>query len=181
MTTTTFAAAPPSLADLTTERLEAQIVAMAGRRAADDCAWLLLIAEFDRREGWTSWECRSTAYWLSWHCGLSVVAAREHVRVGRALEQLGRVRAEFAAGRLTYSKVRAITRVATPANEQSLVDLALAATAAQLERICAAYRAVQPPHPVTTTTTTVTARSTRRPRPRPTSSISTSTSGTTTA
>jgi Domain of unknown function (DUF222) len=146
VTETTFATAEPSLVELTTERLEAQIVALAGRRAADDCAWLLLIAEFDRREGWASWECRSTAYWLSWHCGLSVVAAREHVRVGRALEQRLLVRAEFAAGRLTYSKVRAITRVATPANEQALVDLALAATAAQLERICAAYRTIQPPH-----------------------------------
>ncbi len=133
-----------SLADLTTERLEAQICAMAGRRAADECAWLLLIAEFDRREGWAVWECRSTAYWLSWHCGLSLVAGRERVRVGRALEHLPRVRAEFAAGRLTYSKVRAITRVATPANERSLVELGLAATAAQLEQICAAYRSVQP-------------------------------------
>ncbi len=145
MTEATFVTAPPSLEDLTTERLEAQIVAMAGRRAADDCAWLLLIAEFDRREGWASWECRSTACWLSWHCGLSVVAAREHVRVGRALEHLARVRAEFAAGRLTYSKVRAITRVATEATEAWLVDLGLAATAAQLERICSTYRRVQPP------------------------------------
>ncbi len=145
---TTLETAPPSLADLTTERLEAQIVAMAARRAADDCAWLLLIAEFDRREGWASWECRSTAYWLGWHCGLSVVAAREHVRVGRALQHLPRVRSEFAAGRLTYSKVRAITRVATTANEQSLVDLGLAATASQLERICAAHRRVQAVQPL---------------------------------
>ncbi len=145
---TTFETAPPGLDQLTTERLEAQIVAMAGRRAADDCAWLLLIAEFDRREGWATWECRSTAYWLSWHCGLSVVAAREHVRAGRALEHLPLVRAHFAAGRLTYSKVRAITRVATAATEQTLVDLGLAATAAQLERICSAYRRVRPPGPV---------------------------------
>jgi hypothetical protein len=145
--TTTFAAAGTSLVHLTTERLEAQIVAMAGRRAADDGAWLSLIAEFDRREGWAAWECRSTAHWLSWHCGLSLVAGREHVRVGRALEHLPVVRAEFSSGRLSYSKVRAITRVATPANERTLVDLGLAATAAQLEQICAAYRRVQPAPP----------------------------------
>lgn len=133
-----------SLDGLTTERVEAQICALAGRRAADECAWLLLIAEFDRRDGWASWECRSTAYWLSWHCGLSLLAGRERVRVGRALEHLSLVRAEFAAGRLTYSKARAITRVATAATEAWLVDLGLAATAAQLERICSAYRTVRP-------------------------------------
>jgi hypothetical protein len=144
---TSSATAERSLGELTTERLEAQIGALAGRRAADDCAWLLLIAEFDRREGWAVWECRPTAYWLSWHGGLSLPAGRERVRVGRALEHLPLVRAQFAAGQLTYSKVRAITRVATSATEAWLVDLGLAATAAQLERICSAYRRVQPTVP----------------------------------
>ena len=134
-----------ALEQIPTERLEAQICAMAARRAADDCAWLLLIGEFDRREAYLSWECRSTSYWLNWHCGLSLGAGRERVRVARALENLPLVQAEFAAGRLTYSKVRAITRVASSRTERSLVDLGLAATAAQLERICSAYRRVDRP------------------------------------
>jgi len=124
------------------ERLEAQICAMAARRAADDCAWLLLIAEFDRREGYLGWECQSTSFWLSWKCGLSMGVARERVRVARSLEHFALVQAEFATGRLSYSKVRAISRVATVHTEQLLVDLGLAATAAQLERICSAYRRV---------------------------------------
>ena len=126
----------PDLGALPSERLEAQICALAGRQAADDCAWSLLIGEFDRRRGYDAWECRSTSYWLNWHCGLSMGAGRERVRVARALEGLPLVRAEFAAGRLTYSKVRAITRVATEHTEQMLVELGLAGTAAQLERVC---------------------------------------------
>jgi hypothetical protein len=122
------------------ERLEAEICELAGHLAAATCRWLLLVAEFDRREGWTSWGVRSCAHWLSWKCGLGLVAAREHVRVGRALQSLPRVRAEFAAGRLSYSKVRALTSMASPHTEQDLVDMALHATAAHLDRIAAGYR-----------------------------------------
>ena len=118
------------------ERLEAQICALAARQAAEECAWLELVAEFDRRERFDLWECRSTAHWLNWHCGLSMPAARERVRVARALEGLPRLAEVFAAGRVTYSKVRAVTRVATAAIEEMLVELALAGTASQLDRIC---------------------------------------------
>jgi len=131
------------LSGLDADRLEAQICAMAGRRAADECAWLSLIGEFDRREGYAVWECRSTAHWLNWHCGLSMAAARERVRVARALERLPVLRVAFAAGQVTYSKVRAVTRVATAAIETMLVELALAGTASQLDRICSAYRRVR--------------------------------------
>jgi hypothetical protein len=129
-------------ADLDDERLETQICGMAGLLAAQERLWLELIGEFDRRERYAAWECTSTAYWLNWHCGLSKGAARERVRVARALEHLDLVAAEFAAGRLSYSKVRAITRVATAATEVMLVELGLAGTAAQLERVCAGYRRV---------------------------------------
>lgn len=78
----------------------------------------------DHRYGWAGPGITTCAYWLSWRCGLGTVAAREHVRVARALRVLPRVRAEFAAGRLSYSKVRAITRIATPELEERLVDLA---------------------------------------------------------
>ena len=131
------------LSGLDADRLEAQICAMAGRRAADECAWLSLIGEFDRREGYAVWECRSTAHWLNWHCGLSMAAARERVRVARALERLPVLRVALAAGQVTYSKVRAVTRVATAAIETMLVELALAGTASQLDRICSAYRRVR--------------------------------------
>ncbi|MGZ4692686.1 MAG: DUF222 domain-containing protein [Acidimicrobiales bacterium] len=127
------------LTGLSAEGLESRICGFAARLAADECAWLQLVGEFDRRRGFDRWDCRSTSHWLSWHCGLSLRAGRERVRVARALHRFPTVRAEFAAGRLAYSKVRAVTRVATAATEQTLVELALAATAAQTDRICSAY------------------------------------------
>ncbi|MFT3852575.1 MAG: DUF222 domain-containing protein [Ilumatobacteraceae bacterium] len=122
------------------EQLEALIWQGAANLSAAECEWLLAVAEFDRREGWVSWECRSCAAWLSWQVGLDIRAAREKVRVARALEVFPLVRAAMAAGRLSYSKVRAITRIAAAETEQMLVDLALAATTHQVERIVTGYR-----------------------------------------
>jgi hypothetical protein len=127
------------LSELTTQALEAQICGLAARMAADECRWLELVGEFDRRHGYAKWECRSTSHWLSWHCGMSPRAGRERVRVARALQQFPLVKAEFATGQLSYSKVRAVTRVATSATEADLVELAQNATAAQCDRICSAY------------------------------------------
>ena len=124
------------------ERLEAEITQLAGNLAAAECRWLLLIAEFDRRAGHEQWGCRTCAHWLSWHCGLDLRAAQERLRIARSLESLPQITAEFSTGKLSYSKVRAITRVATPQNEAELVMLALHATAVQLERAVRAYRSV---------------------------------------
>jgi hypothetical protein len=123
-----------------TERLEAQVCELAARAAAALCRWLLMVAELDRRRAWADWQMTSCAHWLSWRCGLGLVTARDHVRVAHALTRLPRIRDEFAAGRLSYSKVRAITRIATPALERELVHLALASTAAQTERLVRGYR-----------------------------------------
>ena len=101
--------------------------------------WLGRVAEFDRREGWGRAGAKSCAHWLSWRCGIDARTAREHVRVARSLEGLALVRAAFAEGRLTYSKVRALCRVATAENEAFLLDLAYDLTAAQLDRSVQAY------------------------------------------
>jgi uncharacterized membrane protein len=122
------------------EWLEAEICQSAAQLAAAECRWLLLIGEFDRREGAAGWELPSTAHWLNWKCGLTLGAAREHVRVGRRLAELALVRERYARGELSYSKVRAITRVATAANEQELVYLAGQMTAEHLERLVRGYR-----------------------------------------
>jgi hypothetical protein len=131
-------------AELPLERLEAEITELAAHLTAAECRWVLLIGEYDRREGWREWGCRSCAHWLSWQCGLAVRAGQERVRVARALEELPLVTDRFAAGVLSYSKVRAITRVATPENEAKLVDLAEQAPAAQVERVVRAYRSLPP-------------------------------------
>ncbi|HEX4775602.1 MAG TPA: DUF222 domain-containing protein, partial [Acidimicrobiia bacterium] len=125
------------------ERLEAEITQLAAHLDAAGCRWLLLVAEFDRRAGYETWGCSSCAHWLSWHCGLDERAARERVRVARALEELPVIRDAFASGRLSYSKVRALTRIATAASEDELVTLARHATAVQVERIVRAYRRVR--------------------------------------
>ena len=124
------------------ERLEAEITELAGHLAAAECRWMLLIAEFDRRAGYEQWGCRSCSHWLNWHCGLDLRAARDRVRTARALETLPGITAAFASGALSYSKVRALTRVAAPVNEASLVMIAEHATAAQVERTVRTYRNV---------------------------------------
>jgi hypothetical protein len=124
------------------ERLEHEITRQAAHINASTCRWLLLVGEFDRREGWAAWDCRSCTHWLSYRCGLSPAAAREQVRVARLLEGLPELRATFARGELCYSQVRALTRVATAETEGQLIMIARHASAAQLERIVRAYRSV---------------------------------------
>src|SRR5437879_5006047 len=131
--------------DLPLERLEHEITSMAGQLAATTCRWLQLIAAFDRREGWKEWGTRSCAHWLAWKCGLSLVTGREHVRVAHALGSLPLTTAAFERGELSYSKVKALTRVATPDSEAELVEFARTATAAQLDRTVRAYTASKTP------------------------------------
>ena len=124
------------------ERLEAQICELAGHLAAATCRFLILLGDFDARRGWASWDMRSCAEWLSWKCQMSAGAAREHVRVARALRDLPVIRAEFGAGRLSYAKVRALTRIATVENEGGLAEIAGPMTGNQLERFARAHRQV---------------------------------------
>jgi Domain of unknown function (DUF222) len=124
------------------ERLEAEIVELSSQLTAATSRLLGLVGEFDAVEGWREWGMRSTAHWLSWQCGAGLTAGREQVRVARALRTMPLVSAEFAAGRLSYSKVRAVSRVATAETEATLVEWALHATAAQLDRLVAAQRRV---------------------------------------
>jgi hypothetical protein len=132
------------IAEMATEQLEAETCTLAAQIAAASCRFLMLIGELERREAWRSWGCRSLAHWLSWQCGLSLIAARDHVRVPSALPDLPHVREAFARGELSYSKVRALTRVTGMDEhaEHELVDFAKITTAAQLDRTVSAYRTV---------------------------------------
>ncbi len=124
------------------ERLEAEICELAGHLAAATCRFLVRLGEFDARPGWASWEMNSCAQWLSWKCQMSSGAAREHVRVARALRDLPVIRGEFGAGRLSYAKVRALTRIATPDTDAGLAEIAGPMTGNQLERFARAHRQV---------------------------------------
>jgi hypothetical protein len=130
-------------AGLPNERLEAEICELAGHLWAAECRWLLMVGEFDRREGWAGVGIHSCAHWLSWRCGVALGSAREKVRVARKLVELPLITHAFSKGELSYAKVRALTRVANDANEPELVEIARAATASQLERIVRTYRRAQ--------------------------------------
>ncbi len=122
------------------EQLAGEIRSGAVRLAAATAAWLRLVAEFDAREGWGGVGILSCAHWLAWQCGMSPGAAREHVRVARALGRLPLTAAAFEQGRLSYSKVREITRVADAGTEPALVELAGHTTASQLARVVRGWR-----------------------------------------
>lgn len=103
---------------LSTRELESELLGLAGHIAAAKCRFLQLLAEFDGRGGWVGPGVRSCAHWLSWQAGMSLRTAAEHVRVAHALAKLPQVTEAFAAGRLSYSKVRAITRVTADLPEE---------------------------------------------------------------
>jgi len=124
------------------EQIGDAIAELAARIHAAAYELLVLIHRFDACEGWSGTGALSCAHWLNWRIGLGLGAAREKVRVAHALAGLPVVSAAMQRGALSFSKVRAITRVATPANEARLVDLALSATAAQVERFTRAWRRV---------------------------------------
>jgi hypothetical protein len=101
-----------------------------------------LIREFDARGGWNNGACLSCAHWLCYRVGLAMRAARERVRVARALGTLPRLAQALARGELSYSKVRALTRIATPETEERLVKVGLSGTAEHVERIVRGWRRV---------------------------------------
>jgi hypothetical protein len=127
----------------TIDQLAAEICTLAGRINAANHQFLELIAEFDRRTGWSDSGTKSCAHWLNWKCGMALGAAREKVRVARALEKLPKVSAAMASGKLSYSKAREITRIGNEHNEDALLSIAEHGTAAHVERLVRAYRNCQ--------------------------------------
>jgi hypothetical protein len=101
------------------------------------------LREFDLAGGPGSAGLKTAAQWLSWRVGWDLVTAREHMRVAHALGGLPKLDDAIRRGRISYSKLRALTRVATPANEEELLTYAESTTAAQLEKICRKLAAVE--------------------------------------
>src|SRR5215216_1870157 len=128
--------------ELTAAQLEDEVAKLSAHMNAGMCRWLELVAELDRRGSWTESGSGSCAEWLAWRCALSPRAAREHVRVARRLPELPLIRAAFSRGKLSYTKVRALTRVAEAQTERELLELAYSLTAAQLDHAVGVYRRV---------------------------------------
>src|SRR5438046_4957963 len=115
------------------DRLGDEIAELSAHLDAATARLLELIREFDARGGWNT-GFRSCAAWLSWRVGLDLGAARERVRVARALGTLPLLAEALARGELSYAQVRALTRVATPETEVRLLGVGRAGTAAHVER-----------------------------------------------
>ena len=117
-----------------TAQLGDAMAELAARIQAATYELLVMIHEFDEQGGWGG-GFTSCAHWLNWRTGLAMGAAREKVRVARALAELPHFSTEMRRGALSYSKARALTRIATPANEVTLLDFARCGTAAHVERL----------------------------------------------
>jgi hypothetical protein len=133
----------PADASISLAELEAQITELAGHLNAANYRWLTLIGQFDRRNGWADGKLPSCAHWLNFKCGLNLGAARERIRVAHALTGLPKIAASMARGELSYSKVRALTRVACETTEESFLMIALHGTAHHMERLVRGYRRAQ--------------------------------------
>ncbi len=119
-----------------------------GDKIAELCATMTLsehtlittIRAFDESGDWAREGALTCAQWLGWRVGMGPAASRERIRVAKALGELTKIDAAFGSARISYSKVRAVTRVAILANEELLLEIAQNSTAAQLERICRKFR-----------------------------------------
>ena len=134
----------PAIAnDFTTmddDSLAAAVSTLAAHIHAATYRLLVLIAELDRREVWAAQGALSCAHWLSWACGIDTHTAREKVRVARALTELPLLSEALAKGELGYSKVRALTRIATSENEDDLLNIGLHGTAQHVEKFVRLHR-----------------------------------------
>ncbi len=117
----------------TIDELDEAIASRAAQINAITYQFLVLVREFDERAGFLRWSFSSCAEWLHWRCELSPQAARDRVRVAHALKDLPAISRAFERGAISYSKVRALTRVATPGDEDALLEFALNTTAARVE------------------------------------------------
>lgn len=133
-----------SLSELSNDELVDSLQTLSAHIAAATYRFLRLIAEFDRRGAWAEWGVQSLAHWLTWRCNLDMRSAREKIRVARALTSLPLISDWFARGELSYSKVRAITRIATPETEEDLLVFAKTGTTQHVEKMVRGYRRCLP-------------------------------------
>jgi hypothetical protein len=126
------------------EQIGDEIAELSAHLQAAEYRLLCLIREFDEGGGWGYQGARSCAHWLSWRIGLDLGAAREKVRVAKALVNLPRLGEAMRRAEISYSKIRAVTRIATPENEEELLNIALGGTASQVEQIVRAWRKADP-------------------------------------
>jgi len=122
------------------ENLGAEITELCSYIYAAEARLLTLIRRFDENNYWAQQGLCSCAHWLNFKCGIGMNAAREKVRVAHALGKLPKINKAFAKGVMSYSKVRAITRIANESNEDYLLMIAEHGTAHHVEKLVSKYR-----------------------------------------
>ena len=122
--------------------LRRAVTRMAAHINLADWRFIKLIAAMERTRSWREGGYCNLGNWLDHRCGLGPCAARERIRIGRALAKLPQIDAAFRGGVISYSKVRAITRVATPDTDAMLLAIAEGSSAAQLESLVRTYERV---------------------------------------
>ena len=125
------------------DQLESEIVTLHAHLCAEEYQFLVKLREFDLRQGWRAYHFNHCAEWLNMKCGISLSTGREKLRVAKALFFLPHISGAYQNGELSYSKVRAMTRVASDTTERELLGYARKATASQVDQHCAGLRNVQ--------------------------------------
>ena len=127
-----------ALKALSDGEVEDALLVWAGRVAAGEARLLAFLGEFDSREGWAGFP--SCAAWLSWRLAIGPKAASEKVRVARALRSMPLTRATFERGELSYTQVRAVTRVTDASGEEEMLQVARSCSGEQIERLARGIR-----------------------------------------
>ena len=120
--------------------LEADIISHSQRMNVFEYEFLVMVREYDIRQGWKAWHFNNCAEWMNLRCGLQIATAREKLRVARALFDLPLTSDAFETGLISYSKARSLTRVASPDNEEVLLERAIPASASQVDDYCRQLR-----------------------------------------
>ncbi len=115
------------------DQLETDIIYLSSHINAHEYEFLVLVQEFDLRQGWKEYHFNHCSEWLNMKCGMAPGTAREKMRVANGLFHLPQISAAFQKGDLSYSKARYLTRIATPMAEKHLLDFAIKATASQVD------------------------------------------------
>jgi hypothetical protein len=125
------------------QALADEITELCACRYALEAKFLTLLREFDEEEHWSRLGFPSCAHWMNYHCSIGLTTARQKLRVAHALKNLPKISAAFAEGRLSYSKVRAMTRIADASNEDYLMMIAKHGSAWHVETLVRKYRWVK--------------------------------------
>jgi hypothetical protein len=122
------------------DALELEAREVAGTISTAEARLAVLLAEIERRQIPGRWECATVGRYASWQLQLAPSRARRLAELGVAIAELPTVAEAVCDGTLSADKAHAVVRAAEPSTEAALVALAVQATTAQTQRLCARWR-----------------------------------------